>query len=107
MASLIRVREFEVANEQPPVLDFDIVVENRLRRAVHVDNKSVPVEGDRGEPHRVERGGRRSRRSARSRDSRDFDQTPGEGSKNAFFFSAQVADLGFFFQNSHFAPVIS
>ena len=71
-----------IANEQPPVLDPDIIVENNFGRGVRVNDKSVPVESDRGQAHRVECGGRGSRRSARSGDSRDLDQTPGEGGEN-------------------------
>ena len=48
---------FGVANEKTPVLDLDIVVENGLGRGVHLGDKTVLVEGDRGQAHRIERGG--------------------------------------------------
>ena len=46
-----------IANEQPPVLNVDIIVENDFGRGVHVGDKSVLVVCDRGQPHRIERGG--------------------------------------------------
>jgi hypothetical protein len=57
-----------VANEKTPVLDPKIIVENGLGGGVHLDHKSVLVEGDRGQAHRIDRGGWRSARSARCRD---------------------------------------
>ena len=44
-----------VANEKTPVLDLDVVVENGLGGGVHLVNKSVLVEGDRGQAHCIER----------------------------------------------------
>ena len=52
-----------IANEQPPVLDLDIMVENGVGRGVHIGDKSVLVDCDRGQAHRIERGGRGSARS--------------------------------------------
>jgi len=37
----------------------------------------------------------------RTRDGGDLDQALGEGSENALFLSAQVADFRIHFQNSH------
>ena len=76
-----------IANEQPLILDLDIVVENGVGRGVHIGDKSVLVDCDRGQPHRIERGGRGSARSARSSDGGDLDQAPGEGSENTLFSS--------------------
>ena len=47
-----------IANEQPPVLDLDIMVENDVGRGVHIGDKPVLVDCDRGQAHRIERGGR-------------------------------------------------
>ena len=47
-----------IANEQPPVLDLDIMVENGVGRGVHIGDKSVLVDCDRGKAHCIERGGR-------------------------------------------------
>ena len=79
-----------IANEQPPVLDLDIMVENGVGRGVHIGDKSVLVDCDRGQAHRIERGGRGSARSARSSDGGNLDQAPGEGSENTLFLSAQI-----------------
>ena len=46
-----------VANEKTPVLDLDVVVENGFGRGVHVGDKSVLVESDRGQAQRIERRG--------------------------------------------------
>ena len=56
-----------IANEQPPVLDLDIMVENGVGRGVHIGDKPVLIDCDRGQAHRIERGGRGSARSARLR----------------------------------------
>ena len=82
-----------VANEKTPVLDLDVVVENGLGGGVHLVNKSVLVEGDRGQAHCIERGCGRSARSTRFRGGGDLDQAPGEGSKTRLFLGAQIADL--------------
>jgi len=37
-----------IANEQPPVLDLDIMVENDVGGGVHIDDKPVLVDCDRG-----------------------------------------------------------
>jgi len=47
MASLRSVRA-RIANEQPPVLDLDIMVENGVGRGIHIGDKSVLVDCDRG-----------------------------------------------------------
>jgi hypothetical protein len=44
-----------------------------------VGHKSVLVEGDRGQAHRIERGGWRSARSARCCEGGALDQAPGKG----------------------------
>jgi hypothetical protein len=44
-----------IANEQPTVLDPDIFVENTLSCGVRVNHKSMTVEGDSGQAHRIER----------------------------------------------------
>ena len=54
-------------------------VENGLGGGVHLGHKSVLVESDRGQAHRIDRGGWRSARSARCRDGGDLDQAPGKG----------------------------
>jgi hypothetical protein len=79
-----------IANEQPPVVDLDIMVENGVGRAVHVHDKSVLIKRHSGKAHRIERSGRGSARSRCSGDRGNLDQAPGEVSKNAFFLSAQV-----------------
>jgi len=82
-----------IANEQPPVLDLDIMVENGVSRGVHIGDKSVLIKGDRGQAHRIERGGWGSARSRCSCDRGNLDQAPGEGSENTLFLSAQVANF--------------
>ena len=82
-----------IANEQPPVVDLDIMVENGIGRGVHIGDKSVLVDCDRGQAHRIERGGWGRARSWCSSDRGNLDQAPGEVSKNALFLSAQVADF--------------
>ena len=47
-----------VANEQPPILNLDIIVEHNIGRGIRIGDKSVLVERDRGQPHRIERGDR-------------------------------------------------
>jgi hypothetical protein len=87
---LEKVSRILIANEQPPVLDPDIIVENAFRSGVCVDDKSVTVDGGRRQAHRIERGDWGSGRSACSRDRRDIDQAPGEGGKNALFVGTQI-----------------
>ena len=48
-----------IPNEEPPVLDLDIIVENDFGRGVHINHKSMPVDRNSGQVHRIERGGRR------------------------------------------------
>ncbi len=91
-----------VANEKTPVLDPKIIVENGLGRGVHLGDKPVLIEGDRGQAHRIERRGWRSGRSTRSRDGGDLDQAPGEGSKNTLLLGAQIADLRIHVKKIHF-----
>ena len=93
-----------VADEKTPVLDLDIVVENGLGRGVHLGDKTVLVEGDRGQAHRIERGGRRSARSTRRRSGGDLDQAPREGSKNALLLGAQTAGLRIHVEKIHINP---
>jgi len=91
-----------IANEQPPVLDLDIMVENGVGGGVHIGDKPVLVDCDRGQAHRIERGGRGRARSRRSSDRGNLDQAQGEGSKDTLFLSTQVADFRIHVQNSHF-----
>jgi len=63
-----------IANEQPPILNIDVLVENGVGRGVHVGDKSVLVECDRGQPHRIERGDRRCGCFVRTTDGGDLDQ---------------------------------
>ena len=76
-----------IANEQPPVLDLDIMVKNGVGGGVHIDDKSVLVDCDRGQAHRIERGGRGRARSARCSDRGNLDQAPSEGNQNTLFSS--------------------
>src|SRR3977135_3015281 len=80
-----------VANEKTPVLDLDVVVENGLGGGVHLVNKSVLGEGERGQAHCIERRGWRRNRSTRFRSGGDLDQAPGEGSKTRLILGAQIA----------------
>jgi len=81
-----------IANEQPPVLDLDIMVENGVGRGVHIDDKAVLIKRHSWEAHRIERGGWGSARSAPSRAGGDLDHPPSEGS-DALFLGAQAADF--------------
>ena len=84
---------FKVANEKPFVLDLDIVVENDVRRSVHVDDKPASIECDRRQVHRIEQAGRGCDQSARTRNGGNFEQAPSERSENTLFFSAQLASV--------------
>ena len=84
---------FKVAHEKTFVFHLNVTVENRVRRHVDANDKSAPVECDRGQAHRIQRvcGGRG--RSARARNGGDFDQALDEGSENTLFLSAQLATV--------------
>src|ERR1700680_3340714 len=82
--------------------NLDVVVENGLGGGVHLVNKSVLVEGDRGQAHRIERGCGRSARSTAFRGGGDLDQAPGEGSKNTLLLGAQIADVRIHVEKVHF-----
>ena len=47
-----------IANEKPLILNLDIIVENNIGRGIHIGDKSVLVDCDRGKAHCIERGGR-------------------------------------------------
>ena len=47
-----------IANEKPSILNIDVLVENGLGRGIRVGDKSVMVECDRGQPHRIKCSGR-------------------------------------------------
>ena len=91
-----------VANEKTPILDPEIIVENGFGRGVHLGDKSVLVEGDRGEPHRIERRGWRGDRAMRSSDGRDLDQAPGERRKNTLLLGAQIVSFRIHVKKSQF-----
>ena len=47
-----------IANEKPSILNIDVLVENGLGRGIRVGDKSVLVDCDRGQPHRIKCSGR-------------------------------------------------
>jgi len=82
-----------IANEQPLVLDLDIMVENGVGRGVHIDDKTVLIKRHSREAHRIKCSGWGSARSARSSDGGNLDHAPSKGSENALFLGAQAADF--------------
>ncbi|HUB63636.1 MAG TPA: hypothetical protein VL996_04195 [Methylocella sp.] len=83
----------KVANEKTLILNHNIIIENRTRRDVHVNDQSVLIKGNRRQPHYIQRVGSGQARSACARDGGDFNQAPREGCKNALFFSAQLDNV--------------
>jgi hypothetical protein len=65
--------------------NVNIIVENRVRRSVHVDDISAPIECNRGQVHRIKHVNAGRARFTRARNGGYFDQAPGEGRETLFF----------------------
>jgi hypothetical protein len=81
---------FTVANANAVVFDVNIPVENHARRSIQLHDESAQVKHDRRQAHHIERLCDECASATPARRDGYFDQTPTEGSENAFSFNAQL-----------------